>query len=105
MSDALLLLAAVLANLVGMGWLALAMESHWEQLQGTGPLRHGHAVALRCIGVLAIGSALLICLRADHATMAVLVWIMSLSGAAVAIALLLTWRPAWLAVIVWPSWR
>lgn len=100
MSDALLLIAAVLANLAGMAWLALAMDVHWEQVRGSAPLRSGTAAAMRCAAVLAIVLALVLCLRADHPTMAVLVWIMTLTGAAVAVAFALAWRPALLAPMV-----
>lgn len=100
MSSALLLLAATLANLAGMAWLALAMESHWEQVHGNAsPLRPATATALRGAGALAIGAALLLCLRADHATMAVLVWVMTLTAASVAVAFTLAWRPALLSAL------
>ncbi len=100
MSDALLLLAAVLANLAGMAWLALAMDVHWEQVRGSAPLGAGTAIAMRCAAALAIVLALVLCLRADHPTMAVLVWVMTLTGAAVAVAFALAWRPALLAPMV-----
>jgi len=93
----LLLLPAALASLAGMGWLALAMEDNWQRVHGDVPLRRGKAATLRWLGALAIGAALLLCLRADHPTMAVLVWVMSLSAAALAVTLLLAWRPTWLA--------
>jgi hypothetical protein len=101
MAEALLLLAAVLANFAGMAWLALAMEAHWEQVRGsTTPLAAGTASAMRLAATLAIAAALVLCLRADHPTMAVLVWIMTLTGAAVTVSLALAWRPATLAPMV-----
>jgi len=96
----LLLLAAALANLAGMAWLALAMDVHWEQVRGPAPLGAGIAAAMRLAGAFAIAAALVLCLRADHPTMAVLVWIMTLSGAAVGVAFALAWRPALLAPMV-----
>jgi hypothetical protein len=101
MAEALLLLAAVLANFAGMAWLALAMEAHWEQVRGsTARLRAGTAATMRLAAVVAIAAALVLCLRADHPTMAVLVWIMTLTGAAVTVALALAWRPTVLAPMV-----
>ena len=99
MSSALLLLAAALANLAGMAWLALAMEAHWAQVHGDSPLRPAAATTLRCAGAIAIGAALLLCLRADHATMAVLVWFMTLTAASVTVAFALAWRPTLLAAL------
>ena len=96
-SPVLLLLPAALASLAGMGWLALAMEDNWQRVHRDRPLRPGKSATLRCIGALAVAAALLLCLRADHPTMAVLVWVMSLSAAALAVTLLLAWRPTWLA--------
>ena len=46
--------------------------------------------------VLTIWPAFALCLGADHATMAVLVWFMALAGAALAVAFTLSWRPQWL---------
>ena len=43
--------------------------------------------------------ALALCLRADHASMAVLVWVMTLSGAALLVAFLLAARPRWLRLL------
>jgi len=33
--------------------------------------------------------------------MALLVWVMALAGAALAVALTLTWRPRWLRLLAW----
>ncbi|RZJ60116.1 MAG: DUF3325 domain-containing protein, partial [Acidovorax sp.] len=35
MPDALLLTAAVAVNVISLGWLALSMDAHWEQVRGT----------------------------------------------------------------------
>lgn len=101
MAEALLLIAAVFANFAGMAWLALAMEAHWEQVRGsTARLRAGTAATMRLAAVVAIATAFVLCLRADHPTMAVLVWIMTLTGTAVTVALALAWRPAVLTPMV-----
>ena len=93
-----LLLAAVLASSAGMGWLALSMQVHarqaWDATPSSATMR-----ALRWMGVAGIVIALVLCLRADHASMAVLVWLMSLTGAALLTALLLASRPRWLRLL------
>lgn len=101
MPESLLLLLAVLWSLAGMGWLALALDVHWKQVRGTaprGPLTT--AGRLRALAGLALFGALLLCLKVDHATMASLVWVMVLAGAALAIAFTLAWRPHWLAPLL-----
>jgi len=94
-SAAWLLLAAVLAAFAGMGWLALSMPVHaqqaWEQVPAPAALR-----VLRGLGAVAIAASLLLCLRADHATMAVLVWVMASTGGALLVAFTLSARPHWL---------
>ena len=55
---------------------------------------------LRALAGLALFGALLMCLKVDHATMASLVWVMVLAGAALAIAFTLAWRPHWLAPLL-----
>jgi hypothetical protein len=55
---------------------------------------------LRILGAMALLISLVACLQADHAGMAALVWIMLLAAGAKAVAMLLTWRPAWLRVLI-----
>lgn len=100
MSEASNLTAALVACLAGMGWLALAMEAHWAQV------RAGHRPPatvrrLRVQGALGLAVSLALCLRADHPSMAALVWVMLLAAAALAVALTLTWKPRWLLVLAW----
>lgn len=97
---ALWLGAAYVCCVVGFGWLALAMESHWQQLRGAQPLPAGAARALRGLGAVGLFASLLACLRADHASMAALVWVMLLAAAALTVALTLSWRPALLRPLV-----
>ena len=100
MSDAMLLLLAVVANVAGLGWLALAMEVHWEQVVGAAPAPPGVVKLLRVLGVAGLLVSLLLCLRVDHASMASLVWFMTLAGAALLIAFTLTWRARWLRLLL-----
>ncbi len=97
-SHAGLLAGALLACVAGMGWLALAMPVHAQQAWQRTPsvaTRRG----LRGLGGIGLMLALGLCLRADHPTMAVLVWIMALALGAVLTALTLAWRPRWLRVL------
>lgn len=97
-SAAWLLLAALLASIAGMGWLALSMQVHARQAWGDVPAAMTLRV-LRWMGAAGIAVALALCLRADHASMAVLVWVMTLSGAALLNAFLLASRPRWLRLL------
>lgn len=93
-----MLIVAALAGIAGMGWLALSMRVHarqaWDAMPSRAMLR-----ALRCLGIAGISIALVLCLRADHASMAILVWLMCLSGAALLMAFLLASRPRWLRLL------
>jgi hypothetical protein len=98
-----LLAAALAANVVGLGWLALAMDVHWRQAFGARPQPRAAVVALRCLGSSALIASLLLCLQVDHATIASLVWVMGLAAAALAVAFTLSWRPRLLrALLPWP---
>lgn len=77
----------------GMGCLALAMESHWEQVRGSARASRRAVTALRVLGVAGLLGSLLACLRADHASMAALVWVMTLAASALTVAFSLTWCP------------
>lgn len=105
MPDALLLSAAVIADVVGMGWLALAMDAHWRRVIGGAAPRGAQARWMRGLGALALLVSLALCLRVDHVSMAVLVWVMALSAAATCVALTLTWRARWLRLLVPRGWR
>lgn len=91
-----LLVVAALCALAGMARLALAMPVHWQQAQGTAKLESRAARRLRIGGGAGLFAALLLCLAADHVSMAALVWLMLLSASAVSVAVLLAYRPRWL---------
>ena len=80
--DALLLAAAFAASLAGMGWFALAKDVHWEQVHGDMPQPDGKVRLLRWLGASGLAASLGLCLAVDHASMASLVWIMTLAAAA-----------------------
>lgn len=104
MLDGLLLLAAFLTTLMGMGWLALAMNTHWRQVRDDS-LKPRIGFALRSLGSVALLISLLLCLSVDHASMASLVWIMLLGSAAMTVAFTLTLRPQWLHLLLLPLAR
>ncbi|MCR6684908.1 DUF3325 domain-containing protein [Pseudoxanthomonas sp.] len=98
-SDAAWLLAAALAaSVAGMGWLALAMDVHARQVWGRA-LAPAGARVLRILGWLGLAVALTLCLAADHPSMAALVWVMALAGAAAGVAFVLAWRARWLGML------
>jgi cell division protein FtsX len=76
MHDALLLTAAVVCAVAGMGWLALAMDVHWEQVRGAAAPSPAQAMRLRALGSLGLLGALGLCLA-------------------------VAWRPRWLRVLAW----
>ncbi len=99
-----LLFGAALTAVAGFGWLALAMDPHWEQVHGEPAAPASVARCLRLAGALALAASLGLCLAADHPSMAVLVWVMLMAGAAATIAATLSWRPQWLRAL-WPGAR
>jgi hypothetical protein len=95
-----LLVAALIVTVLGMGWLALAMDVHWKQVRAGAQRSRGSAVILRALGSAALIVSLNLCLLADTATMAVLVWMMFLALAAATIAFVLSSRPGILAPLI-----
>lgn len=101
MSDNLLLGGAVLLNIVGFGWLALAMDAHWKQVRGEGKATPEGRKLLRAAAALALLISFILCNLPDHTTIAALVWVMALTAGALTVAFTLTWRPAWLRPLSW----
>lgn len=100
MPESLWLAAALVASIAGMGWLALAMAPHWIQVCRDSPLTPRRTAVLRTAGAASLFVSLLLCLQADHASMAALVWVMALTLGALAVAVLLAWRPRWLRALL-----
>lgn len=99
--DNLLLLVAAILCVSGMAWLALAMDVHWKQVHSGAPSAQT-VKALRVVGSISLFVSLVCCLLVDHATMASLVWVMLLAGAALTVAFTLSWRPRLLRVFSFP---
>lgn len=101
MPEALLYTLALAASTVGLAWLALSMDVHWEQVRGErDPLPRPTAVRLRWLGAAFLAASLALCIAVDHPSMASLVWCMSLAGGALAVAFTLTWKARWLRPLV-----
>jgi len=102
MADAFLLVLALLCAFSGMSWLALARKQHWVQVRGAVPHSESLVRRLRLFGASCLVLSLAVCLVVDHASMAVLVWLMTLSAAALLVAMTLSYLPrslAWFAAI------
>ena len=97
-TSALLLLAALVTSVAGMGWLALSMPVHAQQVWNV-TLAAPATRALKIAGTVALAVALGLCLAVDHATMASLVWVMGLTAAAASVAMTLAWKPRWLRLL------
>ena len=94
MSEATWLAAAAVFGLAGMAGLALAMDAHWNQVmrRPAGEALHTRRM-LRALGAAALLLSLTACLMADRPSMAVLVWVMLLTGSALAVAMVLARLP------------
>jgi hypothetical protein len=103
MPDSVLLAAALVCAVFGMSWLALAMDVHWNQVRNA-PLSRRSMMILRTLGAVSLSGSLVLCLIADTATMAVLVWTMLLAVGAAATAFVLSAQPRMLAPLAggWP---
>lgn len=99
-TSSMLLIAACIISTLGLAWIALAMEIHWQQVQGSAPLVTSVQLLLRGLGGLALAISLALCMATDHVSMAALVWIMLLAAGTVFVAFTLTWRPHWLAPLL-----
>ncbi len=95
MFDGCLLVLAALLSVAAMAWLALAIDVHWAQarqlsLTDSTPPR----AALRGAALLALGLSFWVCLLVDRPSIAVLVWVMLLTSAALVVAFVLAYKPA-----------
>lgn len=100
MSSAALLALAFVCALCGAGWFALAVKQHWQQVRPHVSQAAGAPRRLRSLGVAALSGALALDLVVDPASIAVLVFSMELTAATLAVAMVLAYRPSWLAWLV-----
>jgi uncharacterized protein DUF3325 len=73
------------------------MDVHWKQVRAASPRSRRSVIVLRILGTASLVSSLVLCLLADTATMAALVWMMLLAVSAATIALVLSSQPRMLA--------
>lgn len=81
------------------------MKPHWEQVRNGEPHTPEGARVLRVVGGVALLASLGACLGADYPSIAVLVWVMALTTAALAAAMTLAHPPRALTVPSWVSRR
>ena len=93
--EAVLGLLAALSSYLGFALIALSQERHWSHVTGRDevPARPRLNAAL---GTVLLFIALLLALRSQGVSFGSLLWVMLVSAGAVAVALTLSWRPAWL---------
>lgn len=117
MVEALSLAGASLFSFCGMAWFALAKPPHWQQARdqrmppstsasastSTSTSTSASVRTLHALGAAALLASLLLCLLADHATMAALVWVMLATASALLVTFTLSWRPHWLAWLI--AWK
>lgn len=103
MHEFVLLGAALLSSVCGMAWFALGMKVHWQQVRGDDSESSAATTrVLRALGFAALLLSFVLCFTADHPSIAVLVWVMSIAAAALTITFTLSWRPRLLAwLVVW----
>ena len=100
MADVFWLIAAIALSCAAMGWFALAMSAHWQQVFAE-PGEQAPRSVLRVLAAVAVLASAGCCLRADHPSIGVLVWIMLNTGAGIAVAMTLARRPGVLRAL-WP---
>lgn len=102
-SASMMLLLAAIASVAGFTWLALAMDVHWQQVQGAAGSAPSQRM-LRLLGAAGLAVSAVFCFLADRPSMAALVWVMLMATAAALVAMTLAWRPQVLRVL-WPVGR
>lgn len=89
---AVLLLAAYVSCVLGWACIALSMESHRQPVRAAAGPPGRLPIVLRTLGTMAALASLLLCLRADRASMAALVWVLTLTAGALTVSFALTAR-------------
>jgi len=92
--------AAFACSVCGMGWLSLGLESHWVQVFGSAPRFASGARGLYLLGTMAHAGSLVLLMLVEEPSVAVVVWVMTLTASAFLIAVTLAYRPRVLAFLV-----
>lgn len=90
------MLAACFLALLGFALLALSQERHLAHAFAPDAPPDTRWRALRTAGFAAVCASLPVCIASEGASFGCLLWVVLISAAAMAIALILTWRPHWL---------
>lgn len=96
MLESFLPVLAVLASLCGFVLLALSQDRHWSAVTGLDEGQRVPSAPLRGGGLAAQAVACVLWVIAEGPGFGALLWGVSMTGTAMAIALTLTWRPQWL---------
>jgi hypothetical protein len=96
MLEACLPVLAVLASVFGFALLALSQDRHWSAVTGLDEGHHVSCAPLRGSGLAAQAVAWVLWVSAEGPGFGALLWGVSTTAAAMAIALTLTWQPQWL---------
>lgn len=101
MTESLWLIAAAMAALAGMSWLALTLQTHRKQVLPA-ELQQISIRRLKAFGWSFLLLSAVFCFQADHPSMAALVWVMLQAFAAMMVAMILSRRPVLLRFICPP---
>jgi len=90
-----LLAGGVAAAFVGFALIALSMPRHWQQVVASPqPVRARRSG--RALGSGLLAAALALCVLFDGWSFGLILWVTTLSAAAILVAFVLAWRPHWL---------
>jgi len=90
MPDWFLLLLAAILNVIAMRFLALSLPVHWKQVFVESEITQTKQYGFRIFSSLIFFISLVLFIRADHPTIAVIAWVMSLIVSAIFIAMVLS---------------
>ncbi len=93
MPDTLWFLFATICSLLAMGWLALAMPAHWQQVFDDTIKHAPNASLMRALAIGMLFLSAYCCLQADHFSMAILVWVLLLVGSGMTTGMILSYMP------------
>jgi hypothetical protein len=96
----LLTISASLVSFVGFSWIALTVGAHWKQVGIQTALTSSMRRRLRLKGTLSLLLALVLCMGANPPGMAILLWFLILSLAAMTVSMVIAWRPRSLCVLI-----
>lgn len=94
MREVLSMASAFLLLFLGFALLALSQERHQQRVFGSNWPLARVSRPQRVVGFIAISSALLLCVSGQGGGFGSLLWVVLMGAAAMAVALLLTWRPS-----------